>query len=157
SVTQASPSTSHADLSASHADLSASPAGPAFGQALYFPPPRFAPAPALFAQKLADNGCLARFLEQEAVVAVRRLDHMELDRLAERAKGAFDLPRRRRRVQPVGAERDQQRPRRNAFERSRERSAAMLPGKVEIRQGARRIDIGIGVEPPDERAGLVAQ
>src|SRR5262249_61825444 len=80
---------------------SAPPAGPAFGQALYFPPPRFAPAPALFAQKLADNGCLARFLEQEAVVAVRRLDHMELDRLAERAKGAFDLPRPRRPVHPT--------------------------------------------------------
>ncbi len=90
-------------------------------------------------------------------MAVRRLDHMELDRLAESAKRVFDLPRSGRRVQPVGAERDQQRPRRNAFERPPQRSAAVLPREIEIGQGARRIEIGVGVEAPDERAGLVAQ
>ena len=35
------------------------------------------------AQELADDGRLPRFLEQEAVVAVRRVDHLEVDRLAE--------------------------------------------------------------------------
>src|SRR5580700_7591723 len=58
-------------------------------------------------QELADHRRLPGFLEQEAVVAVRRLDHLELDRLAERAQRAGDLLGRRRRVQPVRAERDQ--------------------------------------------------
>ena len=90
-------------------------------------------------------------------MAVRRLDHMELGRLAESAKRILDLPRRGRRVQPVGTERDQQCARRNAFERLRERSAAVLPREIEIRQRARRVEIGVGVEAPDERVGLVPQ
>ena len=102
-------------------------------------------------------GRLPRLLEQEAVVAVRRLDHVELDRLAERAQRVVDLLRRRRRVQPVGAERDQQRPRRDALERPRERPAAVLPGEVEVGQRARRVEVGVGVEALDERVGLVAQ
>jgi len=73
-------------------------AGPALGQAA-------------FAQELADDRHLPRFLKQEAVVAVRRLDHMGLDRLAESVKRVGDLPGRGRRVQPVGTERYQQRPR----------------------------------------------
>jgi hypothetical protein len=45
----------------------------------------------VLAQELADYGRLPRFLQQEAVVAVRRLDHVELGRLAESAKRLFDL------------------------------------------------------------------
>ena len=55
----------------------------------------------LTGQELADDGCLARFLQQEAVVTVRRLDHVELGRLAQRPERLFDLFRRGRRVQPV--------------------------------------------------------
>ena len=90
-------------------------------------------------------------------MAVRRLDHMELYRLAASAKRLGDLLRRRRRVQPVGTERDQQRPRRNAAECLRERSAAVLPRDIEICQRARGVEVGVGVEAPDERVGLVAQ
>src|ERR1700731_5283425 len=39
------------------------------------------PRPGGAAQELADDRRLPRFLEQEAVVAVRRLDHMGLHRL----------------------------------------------------------------------------
>ena len=46
-------------------------------------------------EKATDDRRLPRLLEQEAVVAVRRLDHVELDRLAERAERLLDLPRRR--------------------------------------------------------------
>ena len=38
-----------------------------------------------------------------------------------------------------------------------ERAAAVLPREVEIGQRARRVEVGVGVEPPDERVGLVAQ
>src|SRR6202050_1514674 len=103
-------------------------------------------------QELADHRRLPGFLEQEAVVAVRRLDHLELDRLAERAQRGGDLIRRRRRVQPVGAERDQQRPRRNALERPGERSA-VLPREIEGSQRARQVQVGAGVEGLDERIG----
>ena len=83
------------------------PAVPGFGQAV-------------LGQELADDGRLPRFFEQEAVVAVGRLDHLALGWLAERGKRVGDLLRRGGRVQPVGTERDQQRPRRNAFESPRE-------------------------------------
>src|SRR5215472_3225145 len=78
------------------------------------------PACPAFGQEAADDRGLPRLLKQEAVVAVRRLDHMEVDRLAESAKCLFNLGRRGWWVQPIGAERDQQRPRRNAFERPHE-------------------------------------
>ena len=38
-----------------------------------------------------------------------------------------------------------------------QRPAAVLPGEIEVRQRARRIEIGVGVEAPDEGVGLVAQ
>ena len=108
-------------------------------------------------QELADQWGLSCFLEQEAVVTVRRVDHVQLDRLAESAQRVVDLPRCRRRVEPVGAERDQQRARRDAFERPGERTTAVLPGEVEVRQRARGVEVGVGVEPLDERVGLVVE
>ena len=62
-------------------------------------------------QEPADDRRLTRLFEQEAVVPVRRVDHVKLDRLADRAKRLLDLLRPRRRVEPVGAEGDQQRAR----------------------------------------------
>src|SRR5262245_62046675 len=90
-------------------------------------------------------------------MAVRRIDHMALDRLASSAARLLDLLRRRRRVQPVGTERDQQRARRNTLYRLRERSPAVLPREIEIGERPRRVEIGIGVETLDERVGLVTQ
>src|SRR5690606_2159500 len=66
--------------------------------------------PAL-SEESADDGGLAGLLEQEAVVTVRRVDDVELDRLAQGPQGRLDLLRSRRRVEPVGAERDEQRAR----------------------------------------------
>ena len=70
------------------------------------------------------------FLEQETVVAVRRLDHVALDRLAQRQESAFDLSRSHGRVEPVRAERDQQHPGRDALERPGQRPTAVLAGEV---------------------------
>ena len=61
------------------------------------------------------------------------------------------------RVQPVGAERDQQRTRRDGFERPDQRSAAVLPSEVEVGQRARGVQVGVGVEALDEGVGLVPQ
>jgi hypothetical protein len=61
---------------------------------------------------------------------------MQLRRLAESNKRLLDLLRRGRRIQPVRAERDQQRPRANALERLGQRSAAVLPREIEVRQRA---------------------
>ena len=91
-------------------------------------------------------------------MAVRRVDDVQLDGLAERAAAR---PRSRcdadGRVQPVGAERDQQRARRDALERRLERPVAVLAGQVEVGERARGVEVGVGVEPLDERVGLVAQ
>ena len=38
-----------------------------------------------------------------------------------------------------------------------ERSVAVLSREIEIRQRARRVEIGVGVEPRHERVGLMAQ
>ena len=62
-----------------------------------------------------------------------------------------------RRIEPVGAERDQQRARRHAAHRLGERALAGLAGEVEVGQRPRRVEIGVGVEALDERVGLVAQ
>src|SRR6185437_5520182 len=64
-----------------------------------------------FAQELADDRYLPCFFKQEAVMAVRCLDHLELDWLAQGAERVGDFSRCGGRVQPVGAERDQERPR----------------------------------------------
>ena len=61
------------------------------------------------------------------------------------------------RVEPVGAERDQQGPRRDAGQRRLQRTVAVLAGEVEVRQRARGVEVGVGVEALDERVGLVAQ
>ena len=73
------------------------------------------------------------------------------------AKRAGDVLRRGRRVQPVGTERDQQRPRLHAFQCLSERSVAVLPREIEIGQRARHVEVGVGVEAPDERVGLMPQ
>src|ERR1700749_2763844 len=86
----------------------------------------------LAAQEPADDGRLARLLEQEAVVAVRRLDHVELYRLSRAAQRLLDRAGAGRRVEPVGAERDEQRPRSHRVEGPRERPVAVLPGEVEV-------------------------
>jgi hypothetical protein len=112
---------------------------------------------AVLVQELADDGRLPRFLEQEAVVAVGRLDHMALGWLAELGQRVGDLDRRGRRVEPVGAERDQQRPRRHPGQSPRERAATVLPREIEVGQRARGVQVGVGVEAFDERVGLVAQ
>ena len=90
-------------------------------------------------------------------MAVGRFDDMQLDVLPERAKGVGKLLRPGRRIQPVRAERDQQRARRDVAERVRQRSVAVLPREIEVRQRARRVEVGVRVEAPDERVGLMAQ
>src|ERR1700729_829228 len=67
------------------------PALPPFGRALRSP---------AALQEMTNDGCLPRLLEQEAVVAVGRVDHVQLDGLPEPAKRGLDVLRSRRRVQP---------------------------------------------------------
>ena len=90
-------------------------------------------------------------------MAVWRLDDVELDLLAERPQRGRDLLGPGRRIQPVGAERDQQRSRRDAAQRVLERAVAVLPRQVEVGQRARRVEIGVRVEALDERFRLVPQ
>src|SRR6516225_3994493 len=108
-------------------------------------------------QELTDYGRLLCLLKEEAVMAVRGLNHMKVNLLAESEQRFLDLPGRSRRVQPVGAERDQECASRDACKRALERAGAVLPGEVEIGECARRIQIGVGVEPLHERVGLVPQ
>src|SRR5205085_3777728 len=70
--------------------------------------PAFADLPR---QELLDHRCLSCLLQQEAVVAVRRVDDVELDILAQRAQGSGEFLGACRRIQPVRAERNQQRSR----------------------------------------------
>ena len=109
-------------------------------------------------QEAADDGRLPRLLEQEAVVAVRRLDDVALDRLAERSGAPSAISR--------DADGGYSQSELNAISSVRaetpasargQRPAAVLPGEVEVGQRARRVEVGVGVEPPDERVGLVAQ
>ena len=88
---------------------------------------------------------------------VRRVDHVELDILAERAQ---------RRGELLGTDGGYSQSELNAMSSvlaetvasaSRERAAAVLPGEVEVGQRARRVEIGVRVEALDERVGLVAQ
>ena len=88
---------------------------------------------------------------------VRRLDHMELDLLAGGAQRRGQLLGTRRRIEPVGAERDQQRSRRHVAHRVREPPRAVLAREVEVGQRSRRIEIGVGVEALDEALRLMAQ
>ena len=66
-------------------------------------------------------------------MAVQRIDHVELDRPAERKQGIINLLEADW-IHPVGAERDEQRPDRDGFERP-QRSATVLPGQIEVRKG----------------------
>ena len=108
-------------------------------------------------EELLDHRRLARFLQQKTVVAVRRLDHVELDVLAGRAQRRRQLLGSRRRIEPVGAERDEQRSRRHVAHRVGELAAAVLPREVEVGQRPRRVEIGVRVEALDEGVRLVAQ
>ena len=90
-------------------------------------------------------------------MAVWRVDHLELDRLAERPERVGDLS-----DDDGGYSQSEL----NAISSVRavtparapgERSAAVLPREIEIRQRARGVEIGIGVEATDERVGLMAQ
>ena len=67
------------------------------------------------------------------------------------AERLLDLARSGRRVEPVGAERDQQRSRADACQGSCERALAVLTGEVEVGQRSRRVEVGVRVEPSDER------
>ena len=110
------------------------------------------------ARKSLDHRRLPRLLEQEAVVAVRRLDHVELDRPCRAREARPRAPRdpdggysqsELNAISSVRAETPRERP--------RERSAAVLPREIEVRQRPRRVEVGVGVEALDERVGLVAQ
>jgi len=61
---------------------------------------------------------------------------VELDRLSELAQRRLDLLRSRGRIEPVRAEGNQQRPRFDVVERTRERAVAVLACEVEVRQRA---------------------
>ena len=56
----------------------------------------------------------------------------------------------RRRIKPVGTERDQQRSGRDVSQRVGQAPSSILSREVEIRQRSRRVEIGIGIEPPNE-------
>src|SRR4051794_16771481 len=83
-------------------------------------------------EKPLNHRRLAPLLEQEAVVSVRRIDDIDLDLLAGSAERRRQLLGAGRRIEPVGAERDQQRPGGNVAERVRQLTAAVLPREVEI-------------------------
>ena len=71
-------------------------------------------------EELLDHRSLARLLQQKAVMSVRSIDDMELDLLAGGAERVGELLGTRRRVEPVGAERDEQCSGRHVAERVRE-------------------------------------
>src|SRR5712691_13564304 len=108
-------------------------------------------------EELLDHRSLARLLQQKTVMSVRSLDDVELDLLASRAERARELLGTRRRVEPIGAERDEQRSGRHVADRGRELSAAVLPRGVGVGQRAGRVEIRVGVEASHERIRLVAQ
>jgi hypothetical protein len=85
-----------------------------------------------------DHRSLARFLQQEAVVPIRRLDHVELDFLAGCAKSRGKLLGAGRRIQPVGAEGDQQRSGSDVPERVDKMSASILPCESRSRSALAR-------------------
>ena len=95
--------------------------------------------------------------KQEAIVAVRRLDHVQLDLFSRRAQRVGELLRARGRIQPVGAERNEQRSRHHLAQRVHEISAAVLPREIEVGQRTRRVQISVRIEPPDERVRLVPE
>ena len=90
-------------------------------------------------------------------MAVGRLDDVTRHVLAERAQGVGNLLRARRRIQPVGAERDEQRAREDGAERVDELAVPVLARQIEIGQRARGVEVGVRIEPPDEAVRLVAQ
>src|SRR5258705_6202942 len=94
-----------------------------------------------------DHRSLACFLQQEAVVPIRRLNHAELDILATCAKRRCELLGAGRRIQPVGAACDQQRSGRDVPERLDKMSASMLPCEVEVGQRSRCVEVGVRVKP----------
>src|SRR5688572_13522165 len=104
-----------------------------------------------------DHRGLARFLQQEAVVPIRRLNHVELDTLAQGAKCRGQLLGAGRRIQPVGTERDEQRSGRYVLEGINKASSSMLPCEIEVRQCSRCVEVGVRVKPSDEGIRLVAQ
>src|SRR5690242_2037543 len=81
-----------------------------------------------------DHRGLPRLFQQKAIVSVRRVDHVELDRLPKGAKRRGEFLGTRGRVQPVRTERDEQSSRLHVPERLDEAAAAVLPCEVEIRQ-----------------------
>ena len=104
---------------------------------------------------MLDHRTLARLLQQKAIVPVRRVDHVQFDILPKRAKRRGEFFGTRRRVEPVGTERDEQCSRAHMPERLDEASSSVLPCEVEIRQRARRVEIRVRVESPDEGFRLV--
>ena len=106
-------------------------------------------------KKVLNHRRLPGLFEQKAVVAVRRLDDVQLDVLAERAKRAGHLLGPGRRIQPVRAERDQERPGRHPAKRVDEASLSVLSRQIEVGQRPRRIEVGVRIEALHERLGLM--
>jgi hypothetical protein len=82
---------------------------------------------------------------------------VQLDVLAERTQRLRDLLRPDRRVEPVGAERDEQRAGTYRTQRLGETALAVLPRQIEIGERPRGVEVGVGVEALDEALALMAQ
>src|SRR5580658_8905219 len=108
-------------------------------------------------EELLDHRSLARFLQQKTVMSVRCIDDMELDRLAGRTERGRQLLGTRRRVEPVGAESDEQCSGRHVADRVRELATPVLPGEIEVGKSPGRVEVGVGVEALHEGIRLVAQ
>jgi hypothetical protein len=108
-------------------------------------------------QESADHRRLPILLEEEAIVPVRRIDHVTFHVLPEQAERGFDLTRTRGRIQPIGAESDQKRPGLEPGQRALQRTVAVLPGEIEVRERPRGIEVCICVEAADKRRSLVTE
>src|SRR5205085_4255551 len=104
----------------------------------------------------AQQGVLARVVEQEGVVPVRRLDLGIAHRVVVVEQRLHELARARRREAPVGGEAHELEAALRVGERGGQ-IAAVLARRVEVVERAGDEQVGVGVEVVAELVALVAQ
>src|SRR3990172_498435 len=120
-------------------------------------PPALSPGLVHAGEEIANHRRLPRLLEEERVVAVGSFDDVELHFLAVRLECAREGARVRGRIEPVGAEADEERRGLETFDRPLEASSSVLSREVEVGESPREVEIGVRVEPPDEFLSLMPE
>ena len=126
------------------------------GSSLAAPEPRQAATLGAAGHKAAQCREQLGLVQQKRVMPLVGLDLDEADIGGDRVEGMDQGPAFGGRKQPIAGERDDAEAWLGAGERSRQRSA-MLGGEVEIIHRPRDVEVGVGVEPVDKRAALMAQ